>query len=165
LDFLRYEFHLKTITFVAKPQSLKNPVPKKIKIAFIADDDPEDIEMLREVINELDTTVDFQVFPNGKEVLARLRSCKDQELPHFLILDYNMPEFSGWQVLKEIRHSTRYSGILKYVFSTSAVTMFKEECLSAGAAAYFVKPSSFNELKNIAQQMLTGRIDPLGAKF
>ena len=141
-----------------------NPITRK-KIAFIADDDPEDIEMLCEIIKEMDKTVHLRLFSTGKEVLTHLLACKDQDLPHFLILDYNMPELTGWQVLKEIRNHPRYASILKYVISTSAVTRFKEECLSTGAAAYFVKPNSFKDLRHIVQQMLTGNIDGTGSKL
>jgi CheY-like chemotaxis protein len=147
---------------VAKPPI--NPM-NKIKTAFIADDDPEDLEMLCEVIKEIDKTVHLRLFSTGKEVLTHLLACKDQDLPHFLILDYNMRELTAWQVLKEIRNHPRYASIIKYVISTSAVTRFKEECLSSGAAAYFVKPSSFKDLRDIVQQMLTGNIDGTGSEL
>ena len=124
------------------------------KIAFIADDDPDDIEMLCDVIQDIGASVVTQTFSNGKAVLSRLKACKDQELPDLLILDYSMPELTGYQVLKEIYNQPRYGGISKFVFSTSCATRFMEECLSVGANAYFVKPASMKELRTIAQKML-----------
>jgi len=124
------------------------------KIAFIADDDPDDIEMLCDVIQDIGASVVTQTFSNGKAVLSRLKDCNDHELPDLLILDYSMPELTGYQVLKEIQNQPRYGGISKFVFSTSGATRFMEECLSVGANAYFVKPSSMRELRMIAQKML-----------
>ena len=124
------------------------------KIAFIADDDPDDIEMLCDVIQDIGAPIVTQTFSNGKAVLSRLKACNDHELPDLLILDYNMPELTGYEVLKEIYDEPRYGGISKFVFSTSGATRFMEECLSVGANAYFVKPNSMRELRTIAQKML-----------
>lgn len=128
--------------------------PSFQKIAFIADDDPEDIELLCEVIRDIDTSINTKIFSNGKEVLTQLIACPDQELPHILILDYSMPELTGPQVLKEIAKQPRYSKISKFVLSTSSADVYMEECLLTGANAYFVKPNSMAELRSIASKIL-----------
>jgi hypothetical protein len=51
------------------------------KTAFIADDDPDDIEMLCDVIQDIGASVVAQTFSNGKAVLSQLKACNDQELP------------------------------------------------------------------------------------
>jgi CheY-like chemotaxis protein len=124
------------------------------KIAFIADDDPEDIELLCEVIRDIDTSINTKVFSNGKDVLTQLIACPDQELPQFLILDYSMPELTGPQVLQEIAKQPRYSKISKFVLSTSSAAVYMEECLLTGANAYFIKPNSMAELRSIANKIL-----------
>ena len=110
--------------------------------------------MLCDVIQDIGVPVVTKTFSNGKAILSQLRACKDQELPDLLILDYSMPELTGYQVLKEIYNQPRYGGISKFVFSTSCTTRYMEECLQVGAHAYFVKPASMGELRTIAQKML-----------
>ena len=124
------------------------------KIAFIADDDPEDIELLCEVIRDIEPSINTKIFSNGKDVLKQLIDCHDQELPQFLILDYSMPELTGPQVLQEIARQPRYSKISKFVLSTSSAAVYREECLLTGANAYFVKPNSMAELRSIANKIL-----------
>jgi CheY-like chemotaxis protein len=106
------------------------------------------------VIQDIGASIVTKTFSNGKAVLSQLKACNDHELPDLLILDYSMPELTGYQVLKEIYNQPRYGGISKFVFSTSCTTRFMEECLSVGAKAYFVKPASMEELRTIAQKML-----------
>jgi len=125
------------------------------KMAYIADDDPEDIELLCEVFKDIEPAVQTRLFSNGREVLSQLRGCRDQDLPQLLILDYSMPELTGWQVLQEIANQPRYSHMLKFVLSTSTASKYMEECLSTGADAYFVKPTSMAELRSIARKILT----------
>jgi len=122
--------------------------------AYIADDDPEDIDLLCEVIRAIDSSADLKVFSNGRQVLAQLMACRDEELPHLLILDYSMPELTGPQVLRELGKYSRYSKIAKYVLSTSSASVYMDECLQTGADTYFVKPNSMQELRSIVRKIL-----------
>ena len=128
-------------------------LPTHSKIAYIADDDPEDIELLCEVIREIDATITTRTFANGKEVLTQLLACAEQDLPQVLLLDYAMPELTGSQVLKQIANQSRYSRTYKFVLSTSSAAQYMEECLRNGADAYFVKPNSMAELRSIANKI------------
>jgi CheY-like chemotaxis protein len=143
-------FRIKNASF-AKSLSL---VTMTSKVVFIADDDPEDSAMISEALLEVDDTVVTRIFSNGLEVLSELAGCADQELPDCLILDYNMPELTGYQVLQKIITQARFAGIAKFVLSTSSATHFMNECLKTGASAYFVKPNSVTELRSIAKKML-----------
>lgn len=64
-----------------------------------------------------------------------------------VILDRNMPEMGGIQVLKTIRASKAHAG-LKVIICTAAEMMSQvDEAFSAGATDYIVKPLDMAKLK------------------
>lgn len=64
-----------------------------------------------------------------------------------VILDRNMPEMSGIQVLRTIRASKAHAG-LKVLICTAAEMMAQvDEAFSAGADDYIVKPLDMAKLK------------------
>jgi len=65
-----------------------------------------------------------------------------------VILDRNMPEMSGLQVLRAIRASPA-SATLKVLMCTAAEMMDEvDEAFSAGATDYIVKPLDIEKLKS-----------------
>ena len=124
------------------------------KIILLADDDLEDQELLEDVMLELEPVSKVHSVINGKQVLEYLANCKDGDLPCLIILDYNMPELNGPQVLQLLCASPRYKKIPKLIWSTSNTGNYIKECLEKGATEYFVKPSSMVGLRKLAQDML-----------
>jgi CheY-like chemotaxis protein len=129
-------------------------MPDKIKIILLADDDPEDQEILEDMITRLDAAVDVHKVDNGKQAVDYLLSCREDELPALIILDYSMPVFNAAEVLDHIRHAPFLQSIPKVVWSTSKQPEHVKPCLEKGARSYFVKPNKMSELMEIAKQML-----------
>lgn len=121
---------------------------------LVADDDPEDQEMLTEVVEKLDNTISIETASDGREALTRITGLADRELPACVILDYKMPFLNAAEVLEALARDDRFSRLPKIVWSTSNRQEDVDRCLKAGASHYFVKPSQFSELKGIVQQML-----------
>ncbi|MGZ5248534.1 MAG: response regulator, partial [Flavitalea sp.] len=74
--------------------------------------------------------------------------------PCLIILDYNMPEMNGANVLEKICAQPRYDHIPKLVWSTSSNNAYIKECMEKGATSYFVKPASHRQLEEVAREML-----------
>jgi CheY-like chemotaxis protein len=123
-------------------------------IILMADDDEEDLELIEDAILFFEPLANVRKHSNGKEVIESLRSCEDKDLPCLIILDYNMPELTGSQVLLHMSKNDRYENIPKVVLSTSSTAVHIHECMSNGASEYFVKPNDMNALKNVAKKML-----------
>src|SRR5687768_5350054 len=92
---------------------------------------------------------------NGRKLLDRLNELPDNHLPCLIVLDYNMPELNGAEILKEIKKNSRYASIPKVIWSTSNSETFRTTCLEAGANEYLIKPSNVNDLVGVARHMLS----------
>jgi two-component system chemotaxis response regulator CheY len=74
---------------------------------------------------------------NGKEGLERLR----QEAPVDLVmLDWNMPEMDGIEVLSHLRDEPAYSNVCVMMVTTKAEMPEILHALNAGANEYVMKP-------------------------
>lgn len=129
-------------------------VQKPISI-LIADDDREDSELLEEAIINIEPEAQVNHVLNGKKVIDFLNNCDDTELPCLIILDYNMPEMTGLEVLNFLCNQNRYEGIPKVILSTSRSQSHVRECKDNGALDYFVKPFSMKELEELTKKMLS----------
>jgi len=126
----------------------------KAKIIFLADDDPEDQEILKDAILRLEPTADIHSVVNGLQAVEYLLNCPEASLPELLIFDYKMPIYNAIEVLEKIREIPRLKAIPKVVWSTSNQPEHVRSCMEKGALQYFVKPTKIDELNNIARQML-----------
>lgn len=122
---------------------------------LIADDDPEDLELIEEAILITKQEVELHKFTNGLTAIEYLNTMNDNELPHLIILDYNMPELNGAQLLSSMNSRPRYKTIPKVIVSTSNAPLHIQECMRNGAAGYIVKPDSMQELYNLGKKLLT----------
>ena len=121
----------------------------------MADDDFEDLELVEDAIKRIDANAAMHKVSNGKAAIEFLSKQPDDKLPCLIILDYNMPELTGSQVLSTICKEDRYSDIPKVILSTSSTSLHIQECLSNGATDYLVKPNNMKDMDILAKKMLS----------
>ena len=122
---------------------------------FLAEDDLDDQELLAEAFHNIDPSIQLESFSTGKKFLSHIDSLPDNEIPDMIIVDYNIPEINGADVLKHLEEQHRYQKIIKLVWSTSNAPLYEESCMAMGATAYLVKPSNIEALQDIAKKMLS----------
>ena len=71
--------------------------------------------------------------------------------PAIVILDINLPRKLGGDVLKHMRRSRRCANALVVVASTSDSKQDRDEMRNLGAAAYFHKPSEYDEFMKLGE--------------
>jgi len=93
--------------------------------------------------------------------LARLGQCKFEEAANgleaierlvlgpadLMILDLNMPEIHGLDVLKFVRARPLYESMPVVVLTTKGEESIQSEAMAAGASLYLTKPFSSTELE------------------
>ena len=129
---------LETTSFIQEPPSVRKSHLFKI---LIADDSRDNLTLMsRYVQNE---GYGFITASNGVETLEKVRS----EMPDLVLLDVNMPNKDGFEVLAEIRKDPTVGHIPVIIFTAARLNpMDMQEGLNLGADDYIVKPFDRREL-------------------
>jgi len=122
---------------------------------LMADDDLEDLELLEAAIRDQHTNATFHKVTSGRAVLRLLKGLHEKDLPCLIVLDYNMPELTGAEVLVELAKSTRYQWVAKVILSTSNSPGYVKECRNLGAIDYLVKPTSLVGMREVVHKLMT----------
>lgn len=121
---------------------------------LIIDDDLEDQEIFIEAVHEVDSAIHCYTFGSGDAALLQL-SNPGIELPDLIFLDMNMPKLNGRQVLREIKQMPLLKNIPVIMYSTSFAPRDLEEMEKSGAAFHLLKPSKFDELIGVLEEILS----------
>ncbi len=120
---------------------------------FLAEDDEDDQEMLVEMMKAEDERMHFITATTGSKAVDILKKVPDDQLPCLVVLDYNLPELSGAEILGKLKEDPRYDKTIKVVWSTSNSVVYQKKCMEMGAHTYIVKPTGLAEVKSIAKQL------------
>lgn len=121
---------------------------------LIADDDPEDLELVEEAILNAAPEAELHKFTSSITAIEYLDRASDASLPQLIILDYNMPELNGAWFLAAIKMKDRYRRIPKVVLSTSDAPLHIDECMRNGATEYIIKPDNMQALWALGKRLL-----------
>lgn len=120
------------------------------KRILLAEDDPKDIELTINALEEYNLANDIFIARDGAEALDYLyrRGGFAQEPggnPIVILLDLKMPKIDGIQVLKQIKSDKHLQMIPVVVLTSSNESQDLEACYQLGANAYVVKPVKFTD--------------------
>ena len=120
-----------------------------------ADDDLDDLLIMRETLERLDHQHHVVEAHTGQEVLNYLHSLNNaSSYPCLIILDINMPILNGRDTLALIRREEKYNDIPVVMFSTSNSPMDRAFCDRFGAKLY-TKPSTLAAYEQVITTLLT----------
>jgi len=116
---------------------------------IIVEDDEDDQLIFSEVFKELNYKNEIIFFNDGQEALAYLTS--ENIEPFIVFSDINMPKLNGIELRKQIleNEDIRIKTIPYLFFTTSAAQEAVVDAYSKSIQGFFVKPSSFQDLKSI----------------
>ncbi len=118
------------------------------KRVLVADDNPAGRELVREILNDIVSSLEEA--SNGSEALEKIR----QSPPDLVLLDIQMPEMDGFQVLREIRRDPVLKNLRVVALTAFAMQGDRDRALEAGFDDYITKPVTGAKLK--AQLDATG---------
>lgn len=123
-------------------------------IVLYADDDPEDIELVRDAFNAYSQNVELITFSNGIEMLNYIKTIDPfKAAPCLFIIDINMPRLNGKETLMRLRKQKEFAEVPAVLFSTS--TMPADATFAHNYNAGFVtKPLHTNQVHQIIDQII-----------
>ena len=80
---------------------------------LVAEDDIDDQELLQQALLAVNPGVDIIFITNGNTFRVHLEDLEDNSLPDLILLDYNLPEINGVEILKLLEVNNRYNGALQ----------------------------------------------------
>ena len=116
---------------------------KKMKILIV-----DDSSVMRKVIKAAADVLDLETVEaqDGLEALDILAtSCQEIDL---ILLDWNMPGKTGFDVLREVKESNEYNHIPVMMVTTEGHKSSIVAAVRAGADNYLVKPFTVDELES-----------------
>lgn len=119
-----------------------------------ADDDPDDLSLVKEALQQYSRQVEVATFLNGKEALEFLEDLpRHVSTPCLIILDINMPEMAGTETLVELRKRNRYAEVPVVLFTTS-IQPQDRQFARQNRAGFITKPLGAQQLETIADTFI-----------
>ena len=114
---------------------------------IIIEDDLDDQELLTEVFNDLELKNEIIFFGDGEQALEYLINTSTE--PFIIFSDINMPKLNGVELREKVHNNEdlRIKSIPYLFFTTTAEQKHVIEAYSKSIQGFFIKPSSFNDLK------------------
>ncbi|MDR2073344.1 MAG: response regulator [Spirochaetaceae bacterium] len=107
-----------------------------MKTILVVDDSRIMRNIVKNTFSELKIPCKFVEAGNGKEALLQLQN----QTVHLVLLDWNMPELSGLDFLKEVRSMEQYKNLPIIMVTSESAKYNVVEALKTGATDYIVKP-------------------------
>jgi CheY-like chemotaxis protein len=119
-----------------------------------AEDEETDVVLLQHVLTRAAIPNPLKIVKDGREAREYLAGekpfsdRKEHPLPALVLLDLNLPYWSGFQVLEWIRQQPSLRRLPVVIFTSSSRPDDIARAYDAGANGYLVKPNALGELKS-----------------
>jgi CheY-like chemotaxis protein len=132
---------------------------------FLAEDNPADVYLIERALKEHNISFQLEVAENGKQALMFLRRADELDdkdgLPSLIVLDLNLPQHDGAEILQRIRQTRSLASVPVVVLTSSDSPRDQLTALESGASQYIRKPSNLQDFMAIGaalKDLLTGTI-------
>ncbi|OPY48728.1 MAG: response regulator PleD [Methanosaeta sp. PtaU1.Bin060] len=113
---------------------------RDIKILLV-EDNPEDAAFTRRLLKHNKLEGDLVVASNGLQALEALeKKAGEGDLPNLILLDINLPDISGIDLLTQIKQDDRFRHIPVVILTGSNEDDDIQRSYDLGASTYLVKP-------------------------
>jgi CheY-like chemotaxis protein len=122
---------------------------------LLAEDNDDDILLVRESFAEAKLANKLCVVRDGEEALAYLRrdgQYQDATMPGLVLLDIKMPKKDGFQALQEIKADPALRHLPVIMLTTSSREEDIVRSYAEGACSYITKPVQFDEFVRVVKQ-------------
>jgi two-component system chemotaxis response regulator CheY len=124
------------------------------KVVLLVDDDAAIRGMLKKYLHRLGLKV-FEA-SNGRAAITFLTD----NTPDLVCLDLVLPELSGFEIIKFIRHNRRFDTLPVLVISARSLPEDQAQAREQGASAYLPKPFTQGDLEHCVRSLLAANSDP-----
>ncbi|MBL0155917.1 MAG: response regulator [Bryobacterales bacterium] len=135
-------------------------MPASSRVVLVVEDSPADQEILRRAFRAVDIGCDLHMVLDGEAALCYLQQIAPYRpatapQPDFILLDLNLPNLTGREVLERIRANPRIRHIPVIILTTTQAPNEILECYRLGANCFITKPPSFHDFVDLIRATST----------
>lgn len=129
--------------------------PIRHNVILWADDDADDLFLVKEAVDNIDRSYQVVEAANGQQALDYLYSLESAtNLPCLIVLDINMPVLNGKETLAILKKDDRFKSITVAVFTTSSSEKDRLFCERFGVQM-FSKPHTYADFECMIGQLIS----------
>ena len=123
-----------------------------IKSILLIEDNSDDAILTMRALEKVEFEFKLDLAKNGSEALEILHNyiSDGTALPSLILLDLNLPEVNGIEVLKKIKSDDKTKRIPVVILTSSIDSGDMRQCMDLGANSYIQKPVDFIEFIEVA---------------
>lgn len=127
---------------------------KELKVMLV-EDNPEDVAFTKIILRKTGLDRNLLVAPDGKEAIDALARLKENgsRTPDLILLDINLPDISGIDLLTELKGDQKLSRIPVVMLTGSNFDDDIQKSYDLGASTYLVKPISKDALMLVIENL------------
>lgn len=141
--------------------SLPHDEDVDLRHILLVEDEQSAIRLFKEAFAELESPIEVTVATDGEQALEMLslQGNSDPERPDVVVLDLDLPDIDGGEVLRRTRTRDDLASPPVVVVSNSDDPEVINESYRLGASLYIVKPTGYQDLVDVIREMgrLLGR--------
>lgn len=121
---------------------------------LLVEDDPGDVDLTREVLEDAKIKVNLNVVEDGVlaiDYLRRQGEYQDVERPDVILLDLNLPRKDGREVLADIKADEELRRIPVVVLTTSSAHEDILKTYTLGCNCYVTKPVGLDQFAKVVR--------------
>jgi two-component system response regulator len=136
---------------------------KKYQIVVV-EDSPSDALFTKIALKEIDDTLEIAWLQDGEEAinfffpLGKPFSKSEYESIRIILLDLNLPRYTGLEVLERLKNNDKTKDIPIVIFSSSEMKSGIDECIEAGAEQYIVKSIDFDAYTDAIKEVVSKKL-------
>jgi CheY-like chemotaxis protein len=134
-------------------------------IILLAEDNPSDVDLTQRALHSAHLRNPIHIVTTGQEVIEYLTGAvharfSGARIPLLILLDLDLPDLTGFEVLEWIRTQRALAGVPVVIYTGSENVSDANRAMHLGANSYWVKPSSFAGLVSL-MELLKSKIGAL----
>ena len=129
-----------TLPVAAESERAAPSLPLRATVLYI-EDNPASVLLMRHIMKEM-ADIELVVATGAREGIELARGLK----PGLILLDINLPEMDGFEVLKALRNDENTAEIPVFAVTANALPKDLERGVAAGFDHYIVKPLNIPQL-------------------
>ncbi len=119
---------------------------------IFVEDNPQDVQLFKYALSQVDTSVNFMHFENGRTFLEATTDLYPSSIA-CILLDLNMPFVGGFEVLETLKKTPNFQHVPIIIFTSTNSNEEKMKSYSLGANAYISKPLELEDLVNTVKSI------------